>query len=76
MFRNIKENAKFNLQGRILKSFSVIFSSFLSFGIFVLSSVSCMYLLVIDTEFSESIGVFDSQYIIAAACAFAVLYYC
>ncbi len=72
MFRANKENAKLNLRGRILKSFSVILSSSLSFFVFVLSSFGCVYLLVIDTEFLGRYCVFENQIVFIAACAFAV----
>lgn len=62
-----------NLQGRILKSFFVILSSYASFFIFVLSSFSCIYLLIINTEFLSVYGVFENQYIHAAVCAFVVI---
>ena len=73
MFRKNKENAKFNLQGRMLKSFSVILLSSLSFVCFVLSSVCCMYLLIVNTELLSSIGVFDNQIALIAVCAIAVM---
>ena len=72
MFTENKKNAKFNLQGRILKSYSAILSSFLSFVVFVLSSICCIYLLVIDTDFLGCYGVFDNQIIFIAICASAV----
>lgn len=73
MFTENIENAKINLQGRILKSFFVILSSYASFFIFVLSSFSCIYLLIINTEFLSVYGVFENQYIHAAVCAFVVI---
>ena len=73
MFRGNKENAKFNLQGRIFKSFCVILFSSLSFVVFVLSCISCMYLLVVNTDFLSSIGVFDNQIALITVCAFAVM---
>lgn len=73
MFSENIENAKMNLQGRTLKSFFVILESFLSFFVFVLSSFSCVYLLVVDTELLSSAGVFDNKYIHVAVCALAVI---
>lgn len=72
MFHDNKENAKYNLQGRILKSFFVILTSFSSFAVFVLSSICCFYMLVINTEFLDYFGVFENQYILGTVCAFTV----
>lgn len=73
MFTENKANAKYNLQGRVLKSFFIIFGSHLSFLIFLLSSFFCLYLLIINTDFLGSLGVFENQYIHAMICAFAVI---
>lgn len=73
MFAENIENAKYNLQGIVLKSFSVIMFSFLSFILFVLSSFLCLYFLIIDTSFLGNLGVFDNQYIHATVCAFTVI---
>lgn len=73
MFRENIENAKMNLQGKILKSYFIILGSYTSFFVFVLSCFSCIYLLVINTEFLSGSGIFDNQYIHAAVCAFAVI---
>lgn len=73
MFRDNIENAKIDLQGRVFKSFLVILRSCLSFLIFLLSSFSCIYFLVVNTQFLGGIGVFDNQYIHALVCGFAVI---
>ena len=73
MFKENMKNTKINLQGRLLKSFFVIVSSFASFAIFLLSCISCLYLLIIDTEFLSNSGLFNSSYIHASVCAFAVV---
>lgn len=73
MFAENKENAKYNLQGRILKSFSVLFFSFLSFILFVSSSFLCLHFLIFDTSFLGQLDVFKNQYIHVAICAFSVI---
>lgn len=73
MFAENRENVKYNLQGRALKSFLVVFSSFISIFIFILSSLCCLYLLIVNTDFLGDLGVFNNQYIHAAVCAFAVI---
>lgn len=73
MFAENMVNAKTNLQGRILKSFSVIMFSFVSFIFFISSSFCCIYLLIIDTTFLGNLGIFENQYVHAAVCAFAVI---
>ena len=73
MFKENIENTKVNLNGRILKSFCVLVSSCAAFAVFFLSSMSCLYLLIIDTELLGSLGVFNSSYIHASVCAFAVV---
>ena len=72
MFKENIENVKLNLQDRMWKSFFVIISSYASFLFFLLSCISCLYLLVINTGFFKTIGVFDSNYIHATVCALAV----
>ena len=72
MFRDNKENAKLNLQGRLLKSFIMILVSMLSFLLFAFSCAGCLYLLVINTELLAEYGVFENQYILCAVCALSV----
>lgn len=72
MFKENIENAKVNLNGRVLKSFYVIVSSYASFAVFLLSCISCLYLLIIDTELLVGLGVFDNIYLHAVVCALAV----
>lgn len=72
MFKDNIDNVKINLHGRVLKSFFVIVRSYASFAVFILSCVSCIYLLIIDTDFLSSSGIFDNAYLHATVCAFAV----
>ena len=73
MFKENMENTKIDLHGRVLKSFFVIMCSYSSFAVFLLSCVSCFYLLIVNTEFLSSVGIFNNSFIHAAVCALAVL---
>lgn len=73
MFKENIENAKMNLRGRYVKSFFMIFGCYVSITAFISSCLSCVYLLVINTEFLGGIGLFNNQYFYAAGCVFAVI---
>lgn len=73
MLEDIRRNAKITLQGNVINCFSKQFSVFLSLLLFVLSSIVCVWFLIIDTAPLASIGVFDNIFLHIAVCAFAVM---
>lgn len=73
MFDEIKRSTELNLQGSVIKCFFKQASVAVSFLLFVLSSIVCVWFLIVDTSLLASIGIFDNIFLHISVCAFAVM---